>query len=533
MRRFAELYERLDRTNSTLAKVAAIVGYLREAPAEDAAWMVFFLSGERLKAPVRVRALTEWACELAAIDAATFDVCYEEVGDRAETLALLLDAVPGRVVEHRWDPPLAEAVAFVAALREREPEQQRAALERVWPRLELRELFLLHKLITGGFRVGVSRRLLVRALAEWSGLEPAVLHHRLMGAQVTSGDAFRRLFDADASDADRSRPYPFFLASPLERVADELGEPGDWLAEWKWDGIRGQLVVREGEVALWSRGEELVTAQFPDVVEAAAALPEGTVLDGELLAWRDGPLPFAQLQRRLGKKRVGRKLLADVPCVFHCYDLLERDGDDVREQPLEQRRQALERIAGAAGLPVSDLVPFGSWLELAELREHSRERGVEGLMLKRRQSPYRTGRVRGDWWKWKVEPLEVDAVLLYAQPGHGRRAGLHTDYTFGVWHGDELVPIAKAYSGLDNDEIRELDAWIRRHTTDKFGPVRQVEPHHVFELHFDQAMRSSRHKSGVALRFPRIARWRRERRPESADALERVLALTDGERGDG
>ena len=533
MRRFAELYDRLDRTNSTNDKVAAIVAYLEDAPAEDAAWAVYFLSGERLRAPVKVREMTAWACASIGVDGPTFEVCYEEVGDRAETLALLLEAAPNRRVAAPWDPPLHEAVAFVRGLRDLEAEEQRAALQRRWSDLHLRELFVLNKLITGGFRVGVSKRLLVRALSQWSGVDKAVLFHRMMGAPVDSAARFGALFDEDPRDADLARPYPFFLASPVEGEPEALGDIAAWQAEWKWDGIRGQLIARGGEVALWSRGEELVTDTFPDLAAQARRLPDGTALDGEILAWRDGgPLPFASLQRRLGRKRVGKKTLADIPCTFLCYDALEAGGEDVRERPLRERRALLEELAAAADLPVSARVTAASWEELADVRGESRARGVEGMMLKRLDSPYRTGRVRGDWWKWKVAPLELDAVLVYAQPGHGRRAGLHTDYTFAVWRDEDLVPVAKAYTGLDNQEIRELDAWIRRNTTDKFGPVRQVEPAHVFELHFDSAQRSTRHKSGVALRFPRIARWRRDRAPSSANTLADVMGMIGGGQGD-
>ena len=533
MRRFAALYDRLDRTNSTNDKVAAIVAYLAAAPAADAAWAVFFLSGERLPAPVKVREMTEWACDVCGVDAATFEVCYEEVGDRAETLALLLEAAPGRRDEGTWDPPLREVVELVVGLRSQDPAAQRAALTARWAQLALRELFVLNKVITGGFRVGVSKRLLVRALSQWSGIDTAVLFHRMMGAPIDSEARFRGLFDADSTDADRARPYPFFLASPVEGEVATLGEVADWQAEWKWDGIRGQLVARGGEVSLWSRGEELVTDSFPDIAGAAVGLPDGVVLDGEILAWRDGaPLPFASLQRRLGRKRVGKKTLADYPCTFLCYDLLEEGGADLRAAPLRARRARLEATAALVGFPVSEVVDAESWGALARLREQSRGRGVEGMMLKRLDSPYRTGRVRGDWWKWKVDPLELDAVLVYAQPGHGRRAGLHTDYTFAVWSEGELVPVAKAYTGLDNAEIRELDTWIRRNTTDKFGPVRQVAAEHVFELHFDSAQRSTRHKSGVALRFPRIARWRREREPQSANRLDDVLAMVGEPSGD-
>ncbi len=340
------------------------------------------------------------------------------------------------------------------------------------------------------------------------------------------------------SDDDPAKPYPFFLAHPLQDEPSSLGEVSDWQAEWKWDGIRLQLIRRGGETLLWSRGEELVGHQFPEIVEAAASLPDGTVLDGEAMAWADdGPLPFGSLQRRLGRKSVGPKIRAEVPVAFLAYDIMEWEGEDVRGQALRERRTLLAevvseartaRMESLAGLHLSPVVEFGSWDHLAELRETSRDRGVEGFMLKALDSEYGVGRPRGAWWKWKVDPLHMDAVLLYAQAGSGRRAGLHTDYTFGVWDGDDLVPVAKAYSGLTDQEIRRLDRWVRRNTIEKFGPVRSVEREHVFELAFDGIQASKRHRSGIALRFPRISRWREDKRPKDADTLAHVQSLLEG-----
>ena len=351
-----------------------------------------------------------------------------------------------------------------------------------------------------------------------------------MGDWRPGAAEFTALFSDDVTDADQSRPYPYFLASPLDREPETLGPASEWLAEWKWDGIRAQLIRRAGGTWLWSRGEELITARFPEISEAASGLADGTVLDGEILAWRDeAPLPFTDLQRRIGRKQVGRKLLADVPCVFMAYDLLEQDGQDLRTAPLRQRRAALDQSPqDHPALPRSPLIEFASWEDLAVIRADSRARGVEGVMLKRMDSPYQVGRVRGGWWKWKIHPLEMDAVMIYAQPGHGRRAGLHTDYTFAVW--DEtgsLVPVAKAYSGLDDAEIRELDRWIRANTLQKFGPVRAVQAEQVFELHFENVAVSKRHKSGIAVRFPRIARWRRDRTPADIGTLADLRALVE------
>ena len=380
--------------------------------------------------------------------------------------------------------------------------------------------------------MGASARLVGRALAEVSGVDEGTISHRLMGAWEPSPEFFERLVAPDTRDADISRPYPFYLAYPLEQEPASLGDPADWLAEWKWDGIRSQLIRRAGRTFLWSRGEELLNGRFPEVEEVAALLPDGTVLDGELVPWSGGaPLPFAQLQRRIGRKTLGRRILSEVPVVLVAYDLLEDRGVDQRERPFVERRDRLAGVLAAtpsAGrLVLSPAVDAVGWAGVEAARARAREAGAEGLMLKRRSSPYGVGRRRGDWWKWKVDPLSVDAVLMYAQPGSGRRAGLYTDYTFGLWAGDHLVPFAKAYTGLTDEEIRRVDAFVRRNTLEKFGPVRTVRPELVFELAFEGIQRSTRHKSGVAVRFPRMARWRTDKRPEEADTLERVRSLLD------
>jgi DNA ligase-1 len=409
-------------------------------------------------------------------------------------------------------------------LREADPEQPPTRLRAFATELDRRQLFVLAKIITGEFRVGVSQTLVVRAMAEAAALDPPVIAHRMMGDWEPTAEFFRGLLASDAA-LDRSRPYPFFLASPLEDPPPSLGPREEWLAEWKWDGIRAQLVRRGGEVFLWSRGEELVTDRFPEVRDAGLRLPRDAVLDGEVMAWRDdAPMPFAVLQRRIGRQKLGPKILADAPARFVVYDLLEEDGTDLREQPLRERRDRLAALL-TPDFVLSPTVEAATWDELARRRDEARERNVEGVMLKRWSSPYRTGRRRGDWWKWKIDPYTIDAVLIYAQPGHGRRANLLTDYTFAVWKDSELTPVAKAYSGLSNEEILELDAWIRRHTRERFGPVRVVEPTRVFELHFEGIALSSRHKSGIAVRFPRIARERHDKSAAEADTLERVRAL--------
>jgi DNA ligase-1 len=416
------------------------------------------------------------------------------------------------------------------ALREADPGTQEVRVTGWLRSLDRLQRFILLKLITGEFRVGVSQTLVVRALARASHLPATTIAARLMGDWTPTGEWLASVLSHEHSDEDRSRPYPFYLASPLEKSPAELGEMADWMIEWKWDGIRAQLVRRGGQVHLWSRGEELITHRFPEIAAAATHLPDGTVLDGEVLAYRDGaPLLFSALQQRIGRQKQVAQMVRAVPVVFMTYDVLEDRGTDIRPLPLEERRQRLrallDRDSAAGVIRMSPLIEAASWDALAELRTESRSRGVEGMMLKRRSSPYGVGRKKGDWWKWKIDPYTIDAVLIYAQPGSGRRASLLTDYTFAVWDGGELVPIAKAYSGLSNEEIDEMDRWIRRHTRERFGPVRHVEPTHVFELGFEGIARSSRHRSGIAVRFPRMLRWRRDKKPEEADTLDNVRQL--------
>ncbi|MDT0618825.1 ATP-dependent DNA ligase [Salinisphaera sp. P385] len=538
MRRFTSLYIRLDATTATGEKVAAMRDYFAEAPAADAAWAVHFLAGRRLKRLIPTARLREWCAAETDMPLWLVEETYSAVGDLAETVSLLLDAVD--TDEAGLDRPLHHWVAEdILPLRQADEATQRTAVTGFWRSLPLEGRFVLNKLLTGAFRVGVSRRLMTRALAEYSGIEPAVLAHRLMGRWQPDAESFRRLVDPDDHGEDAARPYPFFLASPVEQAPGEtvadLGPVSDWLVEWKWDGIRAQLIRRRGECHLWSRGEELMAGRFPEIEAAAADLPDGLVLDGEILAWpvdADKPLPFVQLQRRINRLKPSARLQAEAPVRFMTYDLLEQAGADIREQPIEDRRARLEEVLADAdpAIGLSASVHESGWAPLETRRAGSRDLGTEGFMLKRLGSPYRVGRTRGDWWKWKVDPYTIDAVLLYAQPGHGRRSNLLTDYTFGLRDGDELVPFAKAYSGLTDAEILELDRWLRRHTLERFGPVRSVQAEQVFELAFEGIQPSARHKSGIAVRFPRIARWRRDLSVADADTLQQVKELLPRER---
>lgn len=534
MKRFAKLYDEIDSTTATSGKIAALVSYFRDAPPADAAWAVAFLTGRRPKRLVRAPDLRLWASEAAGIPEWLFEECHAQAGDLAETISLLLPEN-----EQGDDSPFAWWVEErLLALGGMPADVQRASLLDAWQRLSGTSRFLFNKLLTGSFRVGVSDGLVVRALAETSGLSTETIAHRLMGAWEPRAGWFSSLVGTETTDADWSRPFPFYLAYPLEAPGDSLGDVSEWQIEWKWDGIRAQLVRRRGRTFLWSRGEELLSGRFPEVEQAAEWLPDGTVLDGELLAWRNGaPLPFSELQKRIGRKTVGKKLLADVPCHLLVYDCLEADGVDLRERPMVERRARAEAIVAAlpAGAPLSTspLLSVDSWEDVTRARDGARDAIAEGLMLKRRGSAYGVGRRVGDWWKWKVQPLSVDAVLVYAQSGSGRRAGLYTDYTFAVWDGDRLVPFAKAYSGLTDAEIRKVDAFVRRNTLEKFGPVRTVKPELVFELAFEGIQLSTRHKSGIAVRFPRIARMREDKPASEADTLDTVRALLTNAKGAG
>jgi DNA ligase-1 len=533
MRAFSELYEELDTTTSTNLKVAAMVRYFGTAGPGDAAWAVYILSGRRLKRFIGPALLRRWLVQESALPEWLVEESYATVGDLAETVALLLEStqsIPAVVPDLSLSTWIEDRLL---PLREVDEEQQRTAIVEWWRTLPYRECFILNKLLTGELRVGVSELLVIRALSEALQLERADVTRRIMGEWHPSADFWEHLRSTAPPTSDPAAPYPFFLASPLEEEPASLGPVSDWLAEWKWDGIRSQIIRREGRCFIWSRGEDLVTERFPEIVVAAMCLPDGVVLDGELVAWREGTIrPFADLQQRIGRKKLTPTILERVPVRFLAYDLLERDHADLRALPLRERRAHLEELLQNAPdiLGMSDAVTANSWDELAQLREESRSRAVEGIMLKSLDSPYGTGRQRGAWWKWKIEPYSFDGVLLYAQPGHGRRSNLYTDYTFGVWSNGELVPVAKAYSGLSNTQIAELDRWIRAHTTEKFGPARQVEQTQVFELAYEGIAASNRHKSGIALRFPRIARRRLDKPASEANTLSDLQAVLEAHR---
>ena len=525
MRHFAEMFRRLDRTTKTNAKVAALADYFREVPDEDKLWTMALLSHRRPRRTVNSKLLRAWAADYADVDLWLLEESYHVVGDLAETIALVLPE-PDTSSERS----LTEWIGVVEALAKYDDEGKREAVTDAWRELGTTERYLFNKLITGNFRVGVSQKLMTRALSQATGVEENNLAHRLMGNWTPHTTTFEELIHSESATDDISRPYPFYLAYQLEGEPADLGSPDEWQAEHKWDGIRGQVIVRDGQVFVWSRGEELVTDKYPEYAPLADLLPNGTVIDGEILPYADGrPLGFNVLQTRIGRKSVSKKLLKEAPIKLMAYDLLEIAGEDIRPRPMAERRELLEKLIAendTRGIVIlSPVVEWSDWDELARERETAREKHSEGLMLKRRNSEYKQGRKKGDWWKWKVDPLTIDAVMMYAQRGHGRRANLFTDFTFGVWDGDNLVPFTKAYSGLTDKEFNRITAWVRKNTVESFGPVRSVKPHHVFEIGFEGIRESKRHKSGVALRFPRMLRWREDKPMGEANTKEDLLAL--------
>ena len=527
MKRFAALFAALDGTTKTGAKLVALTQYFQTAPEPDRVWTIAILSGRRPKRAVTATELRLWAAEVAGIPDWLFAESYTIVGDLAETIAHLLPAPASTAPAQS----LTAWITALMALNGQPAPARKAAILAAWQSLGADERFIFNKLITGGFRMGVSQGLMTRALARSQDLDEATIAHRLMGNWQPATTQFADLITPDAS-VSTSRPYPFALASQLEGGPESLGDPAEWLAEWKWDGIRGQLVTRPGAFALWSRGEDLITDRFPEFARLADFLPPGTVIDGEVLAWdiaRNKPQPFAALQTRINRKTVPKKLLADAPARMLAYDLLEDGGTDMRQAPLAKRRARLaEVIAGLdpkLGLSLSPHIPIADWISLAAMRATAQTHRAEGLMLKRASSPYHVGRKRGDWWKWKLDPMTVDAVMIYARAGHGRRANLYTDFTFAVRDGNDLVPFAKAYSGLTDVEFGQITAWVRKNTLERFGPVRRVPAELVFELAFEGIQASPRHKSGIALRFPRMLRWRQDKGPDEIDTLETLKAL--------
>ncbi len=526
MKNFAELIKTLDSSNKTAVKVDALAYYFQNASDQDKVWTIAILSHRRPPRPVNTTLLRLWANELAAIPLWLFEESYHIVGDLAETIALI---IPTRK-EHS-DKSLTEYLREIIALKKYTEEQKKAYLHSNWLSLNYYERFVFTKLITGSFRIGVSQKLMTRALSKAEGVDEDLLAYKLMGNWNPDTISFQELVLDEKSSDYLSKPYPFYLAYPIEGEISGLDNPEDWSIEHKWDGIRSQTIIREQKIYVWSRGEELVTDKYPEFQSFINNIPDGTVLDGEILPFIDGQIGiFNDLQTRIGRKTVSQALLQKTPVIIKAYDLLEWEGKDIRNKTYEERRELLEVLIQSVEnqnlpLQLSERISLDSWEQIAAERQRSREMKSEGLMLKRKSSPYQVGRKKGDWWKWKIEPLVIDAVLTYAMRGSGRRANLFTDYTFALWQDSpdgarELVTFAKAYSGLTDEEFRKVDDWIKKHTLERFGPVRSVTPELVFEIGFEGIALSKRHKSGVATRFPRILRWRHDKKIADANSIE-------------
>ena len=532
MKEFAQLIRKLDSTNKTKVKVGALAEYFTNASDTDKVWTIAILSHRRPPRPVNTTLLREWASELAAIPLWLFEESYHIVGDLAETIALVIPASQGKM-----NKSLTAVLKDLISLKSKTEKEKKVYLFEHWQSFSYYERFVFTKFITGGFRIGISQKLMTRSLSMATGIDEDILAYKLMGNWDPNLISFRELVLEEKQSDAYSKPYPFYLAYAIEGEPEKLGSTSQWFAEHKWDGIRSQMIFRNGEIFVWSRGEELVTDKYPEFAELLDYIPDGTVIDGEILPYPNETIgTFNDLQKRIGRKTVSRKLLNSYPVIVKAYDLLEWNGKDIRSRPFEQRRKLLEDLvipfSSDPSLPIdlSETMSFDSWSAFARERSLSREKKSEGLMLKRRDSPYLVGRKKGDWWKWKVDPLTIDAVLTYAMRGHGRRSNLFTDYTFGLWSTNpegerELVTFAKAYSGLTDEEFRKVDAWIKKNTLERFGPVRSVTPQLVFEIAFEGIAHSGRHKSGVATRFPRILRWRTDKSIEQANTLEDLKNL--------
>ncbi|SKB44694.1 ATP-dependent DNA ligase [Daejeonella lutea] len=526
MKRFTELFLQLDRTNKTNEKVELLKSYFLSAPDEDKIWALALFTGRRPPRKIKSSQVQEWALELAGIPYWLFRESYGSVGDLAETVSLILPQ-PTEVSEEKT---LAEWFSGLADLKTASDEEKKDFILKAWRQLSAFEIFVFNKLLMGSFRIGVSQTLVTRAISEITDSTPAIISHRLMGSWDPASTSYKELIHSENAGDEYSKPYPFYLSYAIQGTVDDLGSPEDWFAEWKWDGIRSQIIYRDGEIYIWSRGEELITDKFPELHILKDHLPEGTVLDGELICFGETkPLSFNVLQTRIGRKNLTKKILEEAPAVFIAYDLMEFGGKDIRNEEQKARRKVLETIVNDAGIQavfkLSPLIDFREWQELKDLHLRAREFAAEGFMLKHKEAPYLSGRKKGDWWKWKTDPLSIDAVLVYAQKGSGRRAELYTDYTFAVWDEDKLVPFAKAYSGLTDKEIGKVDYFIKRNTLEKFGPVRTVKAELVFEIGFEGINASTRHKSGIAVRFPRILRWRTDKTVNEADTLQNLKAL--------
>lgn len=527
MKQFAELVQTLGSATKTNDKLSALQQYFATANDKDKVWVIAIFTGRRPKRMLNASLLKAWCINLSNLPEWLFEESYHVVGDLAETIALLLP----EATQESDNKNLHTYIEQLIAISDKDEITKKEFIIQSWMQMNTAERFVFNKLITGGFRIGVSQKMMVNALSKTIEAAPSLIAHRISGNWNPMQISLDELLSETGENIDYSKPYPFYLAYALDNEPQILGNEDEWQAEWKWDGIRGQIIKRNDEIFVWSRGEELITAKFPEYDLLKNLLPNGTVLDGEIIPAVDGvPMPFALLQTRIGRKNISKKHLQDVPVCFFAYDILEFDSIDVRTNSLQERRHMLEHLVQslpASPIILSTIIEFTNWQQLIDIRKDSRINGAEGLMLKRKSSAYQVGRKVGDWWKWKIDPLTIDAVMIYAQKGHGRRSNLYTDYTFAVQDGNKLVTFTKAYSGLTDKEFLQVDAFVKNNSIEKFGPVRTVKPELVFEIAFEGIAASNRHKSGVALRFPRISRWRKDKKANEINTLEDLKKLLE------
>ncbi|MFN4233300.1 MAG: ATP-dependent DNA ligase [Bacteroidia bacterium] len=523
MKDFVALYKQLDETTSSNEKINLLKNYFLSANEKDAVWCIALFIGKRFKKPITTTQLKTWVAEKSNLPYWLVDECHHIAGDLGETVAILAS---NNNFETKIEKKLHEVIDDIQALKNKSEDEKKEIIFKYWNNLSKDEIFIFNKLISGAFRVGVSEKNIIKALSLAYHIAEDEIAHKLMGNWEAENTMLQDLIFSN-QDENFSKPYPFYLSYALDDELENLGSCNDWQAEYKWDGIRGQIIIRNNEIYVWSRGEELVTHQYPEFEKIKETIPNGTVLDGEIIAYKNNQiLNFQDLQKRIGRKNVGKKMLEEIPVSFMAYDILEFNGSDIRHLPLHERRNILENlIRNNPHILLSEIIEFNNWEDLKSIQQEARNKNAEGLMLKNKNSTYQVGRKKGDWWKWKVNPFTIDAVLTFAMQGHGRRANLFTDYTFALWHQGELVTFTKAYSGLSDEEIKEVDAFVRKNTLEKFGPVRSVKPELVFEIAFEGIAYSKRHKSGVALRFPRIARWRKDKKTEEANSLDDLKKL--------
>ena len=534
MKQFATLVNVLGTSTKTTDKLLALQNYFATASGKDKIWVIAIFSGRRPKRIVNSTLLQNWCNEITGIEPWLFDECYHTVGDLGETIALLLPE-PTLTELAREQHTLSWYLETFIRLEKEDELVKKEFVTQSWEQLDRNEKFVFNKLITGGFRIGVSQKMMVNALSKTVDVSASAIAHRISGNWDAATTIFENLLSEVDVSTDYSKPYPFYLAYAIEDDLQSMGDIHEWQVEWKWDGIRGQIIKRNNELFVWSRGEELMTEKFPEYDQFKALIPDGVVIDGEIISLaipaETGvfkPLAFAVLQTRIGRKNITKKQLLEAPVGFIAYDLLEYKGIDIRNYPLTERRLLLEKIIqniDHTSIHISPLINENDWDALRQIRLDARDMGSEGLMLKRKDSIYQVGRKRGDWWKWKIDPLTIDAVMIYAQKGHGRRSNLYTDYTFAVKDGDKLVSFTKAYSGLTDKEFAQVDSFVKRNSIEKFGPVRTVKPELVFEIAFEGIAASNRHKSGVALRFPRMSRWRQDKKADEINTLDDLKEL--------